>query len=294
MYSIYASSVSFRSSMREQRFKACGCACGDRNEVENATRCSNIECGNAWEVRGRASRGGKKKTYGDLEYSRSTGWPTQGWRRRRVACRPGCHRRRSWQGTRPSLPSFHALFRSPRATRTSLHCSPSVCRAVSRVCTVRTECSSPLRAWWTLAEVMAYARARWMTHLDDDDDDDDNSGNDDESAIPFILLENEGGLAREEAPDVDLRICQFLGGRERTQRRTHSVARTQRDEDWGLLSTHWRSLVPPPRRALPLPPSRLIAILLGTSYLEDYYEVAFAATAIPENVLWWYPKKEIL
>ncbi|EFN73446.1 hypothetical protein EAG_11722 [Camponotus floridanus] len=67
-----------------------------------------------------------------------------------------------------------------------------------------------------------------MTHLADDDDN-DNSGSDDEGAIPFILLENESELAREEAPDVDLRICQFLGERERTAE--NSVARTQRDED---------------------------------------------------------------
>jgi len=69
-----------------------------------------------------------------------------------------------------------------------------------------------------------------MTHLADDDGN-DNSGSDNEGAIPFILLKNESELAREETPDVDLRICQFLGERERENCGEHSVARTQRDED---------------------------------------------------------------
>lgn len=152
---------------------------------------------------------------------------------------------------------------SSRDAHFPLHCSLIV--FVSRR---RNGMSSPLGTWWTLAEAMAYARARveWRTS-------DDTTIMTTTIRVRFRLipLENESEFAREETfKTVDSpRLSVSRRQSERKNCGEHSVARTQRDEDWGLLSTHWRSLVPPPRRALPLPPSRLIAILLGTSYLED-------------------------
>lgn len=136
--------------------------------------------------------------------------------------------------------------------------------------------SSPLRVWWTLAGVMAYARAHaeWRTSTATTTTTTTTVVTTIRVRLRLSFFENENKFAREEAFDAGLHVCQSVSEEEREKERsaenTAYTARTQRDEDWGLLSTHWRSLVPPPRRALSLPPSRLIAILLGTSYLEDY------------------------
>lgn len=217
-------------SVRSRSEKLCGnvskCqmrACEDQGGEQS---CSNIEREKTRETR---ERGWEEKNLRGFRIFQKHGLADAGW----LAPAPG--RLQTWLPssaflaghTSESAILIRALFRSPRATRTSLHCSPSVCHA----CGARPNgVSSPLRAWWTLAEIMAYARARseWRTwpmttttvaattRV--------------RSRLSFSGTRT--SVAREEAPDVDLLYLSVSRRkRERSVRRTQRSSYTAR---WGL------------------------------------------------------------